>query len=592
MSTAYCEIDLPGVDPSLPGKAAFRHPQTVLAAYRPAEVVPLLRQVAQLAESGLWVVGFVAYEAAAAFDPSFPEFGCASDMPLALFAAFSEQDQPRQRTAGMWGCWRDITANEHCGTAIDSILDGIRQGQFYQVNYTTRLRASWHGDSAVLFDALRDAQPGAYSVFLDFDRWHICSVSPELFFHWQPGADSALPRLTMRPMKGTAPREADFGLDQQAKANLRTSAKETAENLMIVDLLRNDASRIATLGSVKVESLFEVEQWATVWQMTSSICCQARPGISLPDIFGALFPCGSVTGAPKRAAMQAIARLETEPRGVYCGAIGFVKPGGEALFNVGIRTVVIDSRTNRAECGVGSGIVADSGVVQEQNEWRAKRRFLDAACPQYALFETLLLREGRYWLLEQHMQRLERSARLLGFEFDRAEAIERLACEASRRASGCWRVRLTLDISGSLALTTSPRGELPATAQVAWAPGAIRSDNPWLGHKTTRRQLYDELAMADVFDTLLFNERREVTEFTRGNLVARFDRKLLTPALESGLLPGTFRAALIERGAVREARLSIDDVLNADRLWFINSVRGSIPVVLNRKMPQPNTQTG
>jgi para-aminobenzoate synthetase/4-amino-4-deoxychorismate lyase len=259
---------------------------------------------------------------------------------LAAFAAYRSSGAPRPRGEFMSGAWHDSTASTRFESCLASIKADIGDGRFYQVNYTTRLRAPFLGDSTALFDALRRSQPGAYSFYLDFGRWQVCSVSPELFFHWRPGAGGAPPRLTLRPMKGTAPRDSDAESDRQAAESLRTSAKDRAENLMIVDLLRNDASRVAELGSVTVPALFEVEPWATVWQMTSTVECRPRAEVGLAGLFAALFPCGSVTGAPKAEAMHAIRELEPAPRGVYCGAIGVVMPGGEACFNVGIRTVV------------------------------------------------------------------------------------------------------------------------------------------------------------------------------------------------------------------------------------------------------------
>lgn len=582
MDAAYCEIDLPPDEASEGLAAAFADPVELLVAREPAELRPLLTQVAALAREGCWLVGFVAYEAAAALDAALVSRDPADELPLAVFAAFRSIASPRPRGDFMSGAWRDTTAAAEFESAVAAIQADIADGRYYQVNYTTRLRAPFFGDSAALFDALRASQPGAHSAYLDFGRWRICSVSPELFFHWRPGENGVPPRLTLRPMKGTASRDADAGRDRQAAEALRASAKDRAENLMIVDLLRNDASRVAELGSVAVPTLFEVEPWATVWQMTSTVECRTRPEIRLPDLFAALFPCGSVTGAPKTEAMRAICELEPAPRGVYCGAIGVVMPGGEARFNVGIRTVVVDGGRSLAECGIGSGIVADSTVAGERAEWRVKERFLRRACPDYELLETLLWRRGRYWLLAEHMARLERSAGALGFRFDRSGIRSALDEAARGFGGGRRRLRLRLAMDGTVAIDaeTIVRERGPVTCALAATP--VVSANPWLRHKTTRREIYAGLTQAGVFDTLLFNERGEATEFTRGNLVVRLDGRLLTPALDCGLLPGAFRAALLARGTATEAVLTLADVAAADRLWFVNSLRGALPVELAR----------
>ena len=359
---------------------------------------------------------------------------------------------------------------------------------------------------------------------------------------------------------------------------------------MIVDLLRNDASRVAELGSVSVPSLFEVEPWATVWQMTSTIECRPRTGVGLAEMFAALFPCGSVTGAPKAEAMRAIRELEPDPRGAYCGAIGVVMPGGEARFNVGIRTVVVDAERSLAECGIGSGIVADSTIEGERDEWLIKERFLCRACPEYELFETLLWRRGRYWLLDEHLRRIGNSAETLGFRFD-PPALRAALDEAARGFSeGRWRVRLRVAMDGTVAVDAEPFVRQRGLVECALAARPVDSADPWLRHKTTRREIYAAFAQPEAFDTLLFNERNEATEFTRGNLVVSLGGRLLTPTLASGLLPGVFRSALLARGSIEEAVLTVADVAAADRLWFVNSLRGALPVRLDRKMPAIPTE--
>ena len=584
--SAYCEIDFPHGGERL--RPVFAEPLDLLVAGSAAEVPQILARVEAHARAGCWAVGFVAYEAAGAFDAALATHDPVAGLPPAMFAVY-RGTAPATRRRGDWMCgaWRDISGRERCYADVAAIRKGIADGDFYQVNYTTRLRAPFRGDSLAFFDALRVNQAGAWCAYMDFGRWQICSASPELFFDWRDD-DGAGRALISRPMKGTAARSDDPERDSAAALCLRQSAKECAENLMIVDLIRNDLSRVARLGTVKVPELFTVESWPTVWQMTSTVACRTRDGTTLGEVFAAAFPCGSVTGAPKAAAMAAIARLETAPRGVYCGAIGIVKPGGEAVFSVGIRTAVVDTERGVAECGIGSGIVADSTAAAEYAEWQSKRIFLDRACPEYELLETLRLHRGRYWLRHGHLERMERSARALGFHFDGERIAEALAAAADRQHTGDWRVRLRLTIDGTARVEAFPLEPRPAmtkaAATVAVAASPVDSANPWLRHKTTRRGLYESLAAAKegIFDTLLHNERGELTEFTRGNLVIELDGRLVTPPLACGLLPGVYRQVLLARKRVSEQIIKLGDIEHATALWFVNSVRGGVAVQLSK----------
>jgi para-aminobenzoate synthetase/4-amino-4-deoxychorismate lyase len=580
MAQAYCEIDLP--HPSRPGRlaAAFCAPLCVLSARKAEEVPGLLEQAESWSRAGHWVIGFVAYEAASAFDPALRTHPAPPPgMPYALFAVFRDAPAaPRPRKEYLCGAWRDETPRAQFDAALHLIRHGIRAGGFYQVNYTTRLRAPFLGDGLSFFDELRAGQPEAYCTYLEADGLQICSVSPELFFSWPAG--HGLRTLTCRPMKGTAARHQDAKQDRAAAQGLKQSAKERAENLMIVDLMRNDLSRVAQPGTVRVPALFSVEAWPTVWQMTSTVTCETQAGTRLRDVFGALFPCGSVTGAPKAASMAAIRTLEAAPRGAYCGAIGALLPGGDALFSVGIRTPVIDASVQRSVCGIGSGIVLDSTPDAEAAEWVAKAAFLMRACPEYELLETLRLHRGRYWLLRGHLQRLERSAHALGFAFDTNVILGTLRAEAARHPDGHWRVRLRLCANGAARTEIQALDPLPVGPRMALASMPIDSADPWLRHKTTRREVYARVSSTGegIFDTLLYNERGELTEFTRGNLVLECAGRLLTPRVDCGLLPGVFRAALLARGRIQESVLRQEDLQSAERIWFVNSVRGAVPV--------------
>ena len=581
-AAAYCEIDfpLPGRDERL--RAAFAAPIAVLAATTPADVPALLAVVEAHARQGRWALGYVAYEAAGSFDAALRTRPGAAGLPCAQFAIYAQPaPQARRRSGFLCGAWRDALTRAEFDATLAGIRDDIVEGRYYQLNYTTRLAAPFLGDGLALHDALRASQPDAHCAYLDFGRWRLCSASPELFFHW--GAENAQDRvLSSRPMKGTAARAADPDEDRAAAERLRRSPKECAENLMIVDLIRNDLARVARLGSVGVPALFTLEAWPTVWQMTSTVACRTRAGVGLAEVFGALFPCGSVTGAPKAAAMAAIAAREAWPRGAYCGAIGVVMPGGEALFDVGIRSVVVDAERGVAECGIGSGITLDSTAGDEWAEWRAKRAFLERACPEYRLLETLRLHRGRYWLRRGHLRRLARSAAALGYACDATRIEAALAAAAAHHPVDDWRARLLLAADGEPTIEVLPLDPTPRAPTVALAAAAVDSGDPRLRHKTTQRGLYDSLAVSapGIFDSLLHNERGEATEFTRGNLVVDLRGRLLTPPLTSGLLPGVYREALLARRRIREQVLTLDDLRRADALWFVNSLRGAVAVTL------------
>ncbi len=558
---------------------AFSRPLRVMVAQDLAEVPGVIAEAEHHVHHGGWAVGSVAYEAAPAFDAAFVVRPPAGPWPLAVFALYDRPDESlAEGPPGHCECghWRPAASRENVIAAVETIRQGIAAGDYCQVNLTTSLRCAFAGEPVALFAALRQAQPEGYCAFLDAGAWQVLSVSPELFFDWQ--ADGT---LTTRPMKGTAPREDDAKRDSEAARQLAASEKERAENLMIVDLLRNDLARVAVTGSVRVPRLFDIEALPTAWQMTSTVQATTRPGTRLAGVFGALFPCGSVTGAPKVAAMQAIARLESEPRGVYCGAVGILRPGGHATFNVAIRTVAIDRQHGLAECGVGSGITFDSAAEDEYAEWMVKRRFLLRATATFQLLETLRLEDGTYWLLPRHLARLREGAAHFGFPCDAARVQAALDDVAAEHAKGAWRVRLLLDRQGRASAECFPLEPSPADAVVVLAESAVESDEEFLRHKTTERTAYERhQPPAGAFDTLLWNGKGEITEFTRGNVVVELDGRRVTPPSACGLLPGILRAELLARSEIAEAHVPREALARATALWFINGVRGWVPVRL------------
>ena len=400
------------LDPHQAGAAplqlAFGAPQQVLVAQTLEQVPQVLAQVDALSRAGHWCVGYVRYEAAPAFDAALQVH--VADGPLAWFGVH-QAPLPADAVAAPEGAepclrWQPQVERATFDRNMADIHRAIAAGEFYQVNYTAPLHADFAGDARACFQALRRAQPRAYSAFIDAGAEQVLSVSPELFFDWDGQ------RILSRPMKGTAARGATPVEDAANAERLRHTPKEQAENVMIVDLIRNDLSRIALPFSVKVPRLFHLEPLPTVWQMTSDVEAQTRPGTTLVDVFRALFPCGSITGAPKVQAMRQICALEPAPRGVYCGAVGLVRPGGHATFNVAIRTVTV--RGNQAVCGIGSGMTFDAQPQGEWQEWQNKRMFLERASQPFELLETLALRDGVLQHLPLHLERMADAAAHFG----------------------------------------------------------------------------------------------------------------------------------------------------------------------------------
>ena len=557
-------------------------PARVLVAHHIDEVKPVLEAVHAAAEAGHWCVGHVRYEAAPAFDAALQVH--AADGPLVWFEVHDGAPSawPSAQAAGhaeARATWLPTLARPDFDAAIARIHQAIGDGELYQVNYTAPWMGTVTGEGTALFDALLRAQPGGYAACFTAGDEQVLSVSPELFFDWQ--ASAAGGSILARPMKGTAARGATPALDAAAAERLRASPKERAENVMIVDLLRNDLSRIAEPHTVRVPELFHTQALPTVWQMTSDVQARTRSGLRLPDVFAALFPCGSVTGAPKVRAMQLIRELERQPRGIYCGAIGVVRPDGHggiaATFNVPIRTVVM--RGTQARCSIGSGITASAEAGAEWQEWLHKQAFLARASEPFEVLETLALVDGVYRHQAEHLARMAEAAQHFGYPWQPAAVHACLQALAAQHGSGPWRVRLLLDRFGQ------PRAEAfalqptatPVRLQLATRPLA-EAHGEWVRFKTTRRAHYAAFAPAPgsgIFDTVLFNAEGEITESTFGNLAMQMDDgRWLTPPLACGLLPGVGRAVALREGRVQEGVVRVQDLHRVRRWAFINSLRG------------------
>ncbi|MGZ4150529.1 MAG: chorismate-binding protein, partial [Actinomycetota bacterium] len=505
--------------------------------------------------------------------------------PLAWFGMFAGRQEtslpvpptgaPEDATA-----WRPSADRATYDLAIARIREHIAAGDTYQVNHTLRLRAVLRGDPRGLYRDLCYAQRGRYGALLSLGRYRICSASPELFFRIDGD------RIITRPMKGTARRGRWLAEDEELRARLQGSVKDRAENAMIVDLLRNDLGRVAR--DVRWSDVFEAERFETVWQLTSTVEATLRAGAGLADVFAALFPCGSVTGAPKVSTMGIVAALEDSPRGVYCGTVGYLAPSGapgpRARFNVAIRTVAYDAETGAAEYGVGGGITWDSRADAEYDETIAKARVLTARRPEFRLLETLLHEPGSgYARLPQHLVRLADSAAYFGFVFDHDAVREALDREAGRFTTRPARVRLLLDRRGSVETGSAPLATPAGPVRLAVDPAhPVDPSDPLLFHKTTLRERYDDAAarFPDADDVILVNVRGEATETTVANLAARIGGAWWTPPLHAGLLPGCERAALLADGTLRERSLRVEELRAAEELAVLNSVRGMRPAVL------------
>lgn len=558
------------------GWLGFEQPLEVLRAAALDEVPLVLAAAERAVERGRWAVGYVAYEAAPAFDPALVTHE-RCPLPYAWFAVCEPPAPagPPDAEPPLGLDWRPSLEWDAYRAAVARVIEYIAAGDTYQVNLTYRLRTPFNGDPWALAAGLARAQQKGYGAWLDLGEHVIAGASPELFFTLDGE------RLVTRPMKGTAARGYLLTDDRERGAALARSVKDRAENLMIVDMVRNDLGRIAETGSVRVDDLYTVTRYETVWQMTSTVSCRTRA--SVPEIFAALFPCASVTGAPKVRTMQIIRELEPEPRGVYTGAVGYLAPGRRAQFNVAIRTAHIDRSGGVATYGVGGGVVWDSTPAGEWRECATKALILTRDHPPFRLFETILWEPAEGWLLlDRHLARLRDSAAYHGFACDPG-ALRAALDQAVAGADGTLRVKLLLDRDGNPTIEVQPFD--PVTQRpwrVGLAPRPVDPEDRFLYHKTTRRAVYEaaRAARPECDDVLLWNARREVTESSIANVVAKLDGALVTPPVSSGLLPGVFRAELLARREVSEVVVGLDDLPRAETLFLVNSLRRWVPAVL------------
>ena len=547
----------------------------------------VLGRAEEHARCGHYVAGYVSYECAPAFDRVLEvrdrdeRYG--PQLPLAWFGVYrcsttTSLKLPRESGREGTSRWEATRSYDEYRATVCSILGEITAGNAYQVNLTNPVINRAAGNPRSLYRDLLAAQQPAYGTLIELDGAAIVSASPELFFTWDGTT------LTSRPMKGTHRRGRWSTEDEQFAAVLAGSAKDRAENVMIADLIRNDMGKVAVVGSVRVTELCALEAYPSVWQLVSEVRCATRPGVGVLGIFDAMFPCGSVTGAPKRSAMSIISTLETTDRGVYCGAIGLLQPSGDGIdvsFSVAIRTAVVGAG-GAARFGSGGGVVADSRPDHEYREMQLKAEMLNSALSQrFRLLETFRYGADQSSAVDRHLARLRASAAFFGFSL--RPSLESTVWRRLASVDYDARVRVLYSRNGRVEVQVSPAPEArrePVT--LAIDDHRVDSASMLLFHKTTRRSLYVNARRrhphAD--DVVLVNERGECTETTTANLVARLAGRWLPPPLSSGCLPGVARAQLIEQGMLSEAILTPQQLRHADGLAVINSLRGWQDAVL------------
>jgi para-aminobenzoate synthetase/4-amino-4-deoxychorismate lyase len=554
----------------------FSDPDQIITTKTLSEIQEKLTQIEYLTQDeGYHAAGFISYEAARAFDHSFKTH-TSNSFPLLWFGLYKKPEtimspdklQPENQKYLI--NWQASLDRSEYNRSLTQIHRYIEMGDTYQVNFTYRLFSDFSSDPYSLFFQMIQAQKPCYGAYIETDEFAVCCASPELFFQLNNN------HIISRPMKGTAPRGRTFEEDEQIAQKLKGSVKNKAENLMVVDMVRNDLGKIAAIGSVKVNELFTLERYPTLWQMVSSV--HAQTDADFKGIINALFPCASITGPPKSRTMEIIHELESTPRNIYTGTIGFLAPGRKAQFNVAIRTVLVDKIENSAEFGIGGGIVWDSTAKDEYEECLTKALMISEVRPSFSLLETILWepKEG-YFLLNEHLKRLENSASYFDIKLNLEEINSKLYKFDKLNYEESTVIRLLINQAGQIIIEQIefPSNHKKRYTTLKFSRRPIDKSNIWLYHKTDYRKVYQH-ALSSVTgcdDVVLWNEDGEITETIRANIVIRKGEKYFTPPVTSGLLAGTFRSWLIEKGDIMEKTISKKVLENAKEIYIINSVR-------------------
>jgi len=552
----------------------FTKPCKVFCVYEYDQVQPVLHSIDYLLEQkNAYAAGFISYEAAPAFDPAL-KVKKSSRVPLLWFGIYTWCEKvslPKQIADDPVLEWKtEINEPAYC-TALHHIKKYIESGETYQVNYSYRMQASLQKDPWNFFLSRVFHAKAPYAAYIQTADFSVCSLSPELFFS-RNGRD-----ILFKPMKGTAPRAGEYSADLKQADWLRHSEKNRAENVMIVDMIRHDIGRVATPGSIEVPTLFEVEKYPTVWQMTSTVTAQTT--VSMTDLWTAVFPAASITGAPKCHTMEIIAQLEETPRGIYTGSIGYMAPKGHAQFNVAIRTVMIDHETSLAEYGTGGGIVWDSDADEEYREAKTKTLMLTDSTPSFQLLESILwTRENGFSLLDYHLKRLVET----GDYFDYPIFLKKIHASLNEAVSSLedasCKIRLLVNAAGDVSVESSRIEScfFRTKPRVRLAGKPVNTQTPFIYHKTDHRALYEEQLACHprMDDVILWNERDEITESCYSNIALEMKGILYTPPVTCGLLAGTYRQWMLDQKSLQERVLHRDDLARADKIMLMNSVRG------------------
>jgi para-aminobenzoate synthetase / 4-amino-4-deoxychorismate lyase len=579
----------------------FTSPIDCIYCFDKQELIEALSNIEKYLQDGYYLAGFISYEAGLYFE-HVTDVIRTSNVPLLWFGIYEqpiiydhrdnkfynedietlfEQYVPKETSDCQISNISNTVGKSVYIQDVESVREAIARGETYQVNYTFKHKFDYYGDVKSLFFNLCMKQSASYSAFIRCQNKDILSLSPELFFR------RTTDHVFVKPMKGTIKRGIDNHDDVCIAEELHDSVKNRAENVMIVDLLRNDLGRISKIGSVKVNKLFEIEKYETLFQMTSTVQSELRDNVKWLEFFKSMFPCGSVTGAPKISTMKIINKLEKEPRGVYTGSIGYIAPDNTSVFSVAIRTAVLDRSAKNGEMGIGSGIIYDSDSESEYDECLLKANFLTSKYIDFQLIETMLWRNGEFYLLELHLRRLEESAKYFQFDYNKDRIIQALRSESETFNNVLeYRVRLLLNKNGETKISSSQLDKTGSEKKrVIFSKSRIDPNNRFLYHKTTNRELYDseyqKARTEGYYDVLFMNNKGEVTEGAISNIFIKNGNKFYTPPIICGLLNGTFRRYMFESGfSLEEKILHENDILEANKVYLANSVRGIVEVSL------------
>ncbi|MFC1517028.1 aminodeoxychorismate synthase component I [Candidatus Margulisiibacteriota bacterium] len=566
----------------------FENPHALISCTSPSDVSKTIKKAEYFQNKGYWVVGFLSYEAGYAFEKIKTKKNY--KFPLVWFAVFKAPNK-KEAFSDLAGGQEELkienislnTSKKRYIQKIKQIKQAIASGFTYQVNYSMRYSLQMQGEPYQLYKKLKKQQGTDYSAFIQAPEFSILSLSPELFFKVN-GRE-----IIARPMKGTIARAAKHSEDKKHAEILRQDPKNRAENLMIVDLLRNDLGRICKFGSVYTQKLFSIEKYNTLFQMTSTISGALKQRVGLLDILKNIFPSGSITGAPKIETMKIISTLEKSDRRIYTGAIGCLAPNGNQVFNVAIRTVLLHKQQKnnyQGELGVGGGITYVSDPLAEYAEAKLKGKFLTGGLESpVELIETMLLEKGQIFLLELHLKRLKRTANYFNYilPLNKIRAVLR-ELPRSNSATKRYKIRLLLKKDGSFNISCTPEQKFRPQGRARLSGIQLNSKNEYLKYKTTKRQVYDaeykKAQQAGMDDVIFCNEKGEITEGAVSNIIVQQNGRKYTPPLSAGLLPGTYREHLLKSGVLKEKKIMIKDLKSTEQVFLCNSVKKIWPVEL------------